>query len=118
MKTTFTTLALASIAMVNLTGCVLGSRQMSEMTAQQIKSKIEVGTTTLDGVRDVFGDPQEKGVQLSPSSRTFWYYRYQKLSATFFIPFINIFAKDSNLRGYLRVGFDEHNVAAEVDYRG
>ena len=98
-----------------LGGCVNGSRQLSEMTAQNIHEKLKAGKTSMDEVRQTLGEPQEKGVA---NDAVLWHYRYQKVSAAFFIPVVNVFAKDANLRGYLSIGFDEKQLVKDVDYHG
>src|SRR5262245_22061458 len=108
-------LFIACFAVSCLTGCLHGSRPLSEMTTQDIHARLRAGKTSMEDVRHAFREPQEQGIE---RGHVLWFYWYQKVSGVFFIPVANIFSRDANTRGYLRVTFDDNRFVKEVDYHG
>ena len=125
MKTaTYTALAV-TIALAVVAGCTTGNARLAAMSAPQVRDTFKIGVTTTDDVRAALGEPTEFGVETvqgtgtnaASEAKLIWYYRYQKVSARFFTPFVPSRPKD-NLSGRLMLGFNASNVLEHVDYYG
>lgn len=125
MKTRACTTLAAILLLVTIAGCTMGNAKLAEMSASQIRDTFKIGVTTTADVRAVLGAPTEMGVQTVKGSeassasdaKLVWYYRYQKMSARFFTPFVPVRPQD-NLHGRLILGFDASNVLEHIDYYG
>jgi outer membrane protein assembly factor BamE (lipoprotein component of BamABCDE complex) len=69
-------LLLAGMAL--LAGCLTVGR---DFPAQQVR-KLEIGSTTRDQVRDLFGDPWRVGVEDGDPTWTYGHYRYSLIGNT------------------------------------
>ncbi len=125
MKIALLTVLVIASLLVFVAGCTTGNARLAAMSAPEVRDTFKIGVTTADEVRAALGEPMEFGVQTVKDNGTnavaeakvIWYYRYQKVSARFFIPFIPSRPKD-NLRGRLMLGFNSSNVLEHVDYYG
>ncbi len=106
---------LAGGLLLGCSGCVFDNQALSQMTAEDVHKKLQVGKTSESDVNSLLGEPRFKGVD---KDSVLWQYHYQKAPAIVFVPLIGLLFGQKVTEAYLIVGFDDNHVINDVKYSG
>jgi hypothetical protein len=102
-----------------LAGCVSGNIALGKMTAREIRDMFKIGTTTVDDVHAVLGDPISESIS---GSNLVWKYNYQSIGGRCFaVPIYPIILHErqgDQIKKSLFLFFGQSNVLENVYYHG
>jgi hypothetical protein len=102
-----------------LAGCVSGNTALGKMTAREVRDTFKIGTTTVDDVHALLGDPICESIS---GSNLVWRYEYKRIGGRCFaVPLYPIILSErqgDQIRKNLVLFFGQSNVLENVSYQG